>query len=410
MLKYTVKRLAQSLVTILLIATIVFLLMRCLPTDYYFTEEQLMKFTEEQKYAALEAAGLTDPIGTQLLHFYNDLLHLDFGTSRRIQNGASVVKVIGKKFGVSMRLGLISAGISLLVGIMLGILQTAFKDKVFDWIGTAYTVFVNAVPSLVSYSLVLVFGSKYLGFPTLYSTRNVGPSSVLPIVCLSLASIAGYALWTRRYMVDELTRDYIKLARVKGLSSSEIMFKHVLRNAMVPMVQYIPQSILLTVGGSLLMERFFSVPGMGPLLTDAIQRYDLNVVQTLVILYAVLGIVGVFMGDVLILQLQLLGFCHPELPQAQGRCRLPDPVPVPRHLLLHRTGHRQVRLSDAGDGFLSGLPEAQQRILVRHRQPRPRLLVSGVVRHSGVHPSGPPRCRGREHPRRHHRPDLGLCP
>ena len=222
MLKYTVKRLAQSLVTILLIATIVFLLMRCLPTDYYFTEEQLMKFTEEQKYAALEAAGLTDPIGTQLLHFYNDLLHLDFGTSRRIQNGASVVKVIGKKFGVSMRLGLISAGISLLVGIMLGILQTAFKDKVFDWIGTAYTVFVNAVPSLVSYSLVLVFGSKYLGFPTLYSTRNVGPSSVLPIVCLSLASIAGYALWTRRYMVDprlhqtgacqgpELPRDHVQ--------------------------------------------------------------------------------------------------------------------------------------------------------------------------------------------------------
>ena len=174
-------------------------------------------------------------------------------------------------------------------------------DKLLDWIGTAYTVFVNAVPSLVSYSLVLVLGSKYLGFPTLYSTRNVSASSVLPITCLSLASIAGYALWTRRYMVDELTRDYIKLARVKGLSSSEIMFKHVLRNAMVPMVQYIPQSILLTVGGSLLMERFFSVPGMGPLLTDAIQRYDLNVVQTLVILYAVLGIVGVFLGDVLMM-------------------------------------------------------------------------------------------------------------
>ena len=153
----------------------------------------------------------------------------------------------------------------------------------------------------IQMALVLVFGSKYLGFPTLYSTRNVGPSSVLPIVCLSLASIAGYALWTRRYMVDELTRDYIKLARVKGLSSREIMFKHVLRNAMVPMVQYIPQSILLTVGGSLLMERFFSVPGMGPLLTDAIQRYDLNVVQTLVIFYAVLDIAGVFLGDVLMM-------------------------------------------------------------------------------------------------------------
>ena len=299
MLKYTVKRLAQSLVTILLIATIVFLLMRCLPTDYYFTEEQLMKFTEEQKYAALEAAGLTDPIGTQLLNFYNDLLHLDFGTSRRIQNGASVVKVIGKKFGVSMRLGLISAGISLLVGIMLGILQTAFKDKVFDWIGTAYTVFVNAVPSLVSYSLVLVFGSKYLGFPTLYSTRNVGPSSVLPIVCLSLASIAGYALWTRRYMVDESNKDYVKLARAKGVPAADISRKHVFRNAFVPLVQFIPTSVILTLMGSLYVESLYSIPGMGGLLVTAIQNQDNTLVQALVLIYAAISILGLLVGDIL---------------------------------------------------------------------------------------------------------------
>ena len=126
-------------------------------------------------------------------------------------------------------------------------------------------------------------------------------SSILPIACLSLASIAGYALWTRRYMVDELTRDYIKLAKIKGLNTRQIMLKHVLRNAMVPMVQYIPASFLLTIGGSLLVERFFSVPGMGPLLTDAINRYDVNVVQTLVMFYAALGIVGVFLGDVLMM-------------------------------------------------------------------------------------------------------------
>ena len=79
--------------------------------------------------------------------------------------------------------------------------------------------------------------------------------------------------------VDELNKDYIKLARVKGLSSKRIMVTHVLRNAFVPLAQYIPYSILLTVGGSLLVERFFSVPGMGSLLTDAINRYDTNVVQ-----------------------------------------------------------------------------------------------------------------------------------
>ena len=92
---------------------------------------------------------------------------------------------------------------------------------------------------------------------------------ILPVACLSLSSIAGYALWTRRYMVDELNKDYIKLARVKGLSSKRIMVTHVLRNAFVPLAQYIPYSILLTVGGSLLVERFFSVPAMGSLLTQS---------------------------------------------------------------------------------------------------------------------------------------------
>ncbi len=301
MLKYTIRRLVESLITVLIIVTIVFLLLRLLPTDYYFTEEQLMKFTEEQKQEQLLAAGLLDPIPEQLMNFYNDVIHLDFGESRRIQNGVPVVKVIGDKFAISMQLGLIAIAISVVIGVPLGILQTSFKDRLPDHIVNVYTIFVNAVPSLVTYSLILIFGSRVLGLPSMYSTRNPGPSSILPIVCLSLGSIAWYALWVRRYMIDELNKDYIKLARVKGLSSRSIMVKHVLRNAFVPIAQYLPQSMLLTIGGSLLVERFFSVPGMGPLLTDSIQRYDTSVVQTLVMLYASLSILGVFLGDVLMM-------------------------------------------------------------------------------------------------------------
>ena len=301
MLKYTIKRLLESLVTVLIIVTIVFLLLRLLPTDYYFTEEQLMKFTEEQKQEQLLAAGLLDPIPEQLMNFYGDVIRLDFGESRRIQNGVSVVKVIGDKFQISMRMGIISIGISMVVGVLIGIIQTRYKDKVPDHIGTIYTIFVNSVPSLVSYSLVLIFGSRVLGLPSMYSTRNPGPSSILPIVCLSMGSSAWYALWTRRYMIDELNKDYIKLARVKGMETKKIMVSHVLRNAFVPIAQYLPQSLLLTIGGSLLVERFFSVPGMGPLLTDSIQRYDTSVVQTLVMLYATLSILGVFLGDVLMM-------------------------------------------------------------------------------------------------------------
>lgn len=301
MIKYTIKRLLQSIVTVLIIVTIVFLLLRMLPTDYYFTEEQLMKFTEEQKNEQLLAAGLLDPIPVQLFRFYGDLLHFDLGESRRIQNGVPVEEVIGGKFAISMRLGLTSLAISLVIGVAIGILQTRHKDRLFDHIGTAYTIFVNAVPGLVSYSLVLIFGSRVLGLPSMYSSRNPGPSSILPIVCLAMTSIAYYALWTRRYMIDELNKDYIKLARVKGMSTKTIMVKHVLRNAFVPIAQYLPASMLLTIGGSLLVERFFSVPGMGPLLTDSISRYDTNIVQALVILYASLGILGVFLGDVLMM-------------------------------------------------------------------------------------------------------------
>ena len=102
-------------------------------------------------------------------------------------------------------------------------------------------------------------------------------------------------------MIDEINKDYIKLARIKGMSTQNIMVKHVLRNAFVPLAQYLPAALLLTIGGSLLAERFFSVPGMGPLLIDSINRYDLNVVQALVILYSVLSIMGVFLGDVLMM-------------------------------------------------------------------------------------------------------------
>lgn len=303
MFKYTIKRLLQSVVTVLIVVTIVFLLMRMLPTDYFFTEDQLMKFTPEQKEEQLQAAGLLDPMPKQLVRYYGQLLKFDFGESRRIQNGVDVVSVIGDKFTISMKLGCTALVISLFVGILIGIIQTLNKDRILDHVGTAYTIFVNAVPSLVSYSLVLAFGSKVLGLPSLYSTRNPSETSILPIVCLSLASIASYALWTRRYMVDELNKDYIKLARVKGTSSAGIMIKHIFKNAFVPLAQYVPASFLYTIGGSLLVERFFSVPGMGPLLTDAIVRYDVNVVQTLVVLYAVLGTLGVFLGDILMMLL-----------------------------------------------------------------------------------------------------------
>ena len=298
MAKYVLKRLLQTFLTVLLVGCIVFLLMRMMPTDYFFTEDELMKLTEQQKHDRLEAQGYLDPIPEQLFRFFKGIFtEFDFGTSSRIQSGQPVTKLIASKFQISMKLGLIALGISLVIGVVLGILQARFKDGLFDHIGTAYTVFVNAVPSLVTYSLILAFGARVLGLPSMYSARKPGPSIILPIVCLSFGSIAGYMLWMRRYMVDELNKDYIRLAKLKGLGTQQVMYRHVFKNAFVPLAQYLPASILLTVGGSLLVERFFSVPGMGPMLTDSISRYDLNMIQCIVMFYASLGTLGVFLGD-----------------------------------------------------------------------------------------------------------------
>ena len=300
MAKYTLKRLLQSFFTIILVVSIVFLLLRMMPTEYYFTETELTKLTEEQKADRLKSAGLLDPPLEQLGRYLKGLLtELDMGESRRIQTGKPVADLIGSKFPVSMRVGLIALGISLVLGVAMGMVQARYKDGIFDKIGTAYTVLVNAVPALVLYSLILFFGARWLGLPSLYSARKPGPSMILPIICLTVGSTAGYMLWMRRYMVDELNKEYIRLAKLKGLSTRTVMYRHVMKNAFVPLAQYLPYSILLTVGGSLLVERFFSVPGMGPLLTDAITRYDLNVVVGVVLLYASLGIIGVFLGDVL---------------------------------------------------------------------------------------------------------------
>lgn len=298
MLKYSIKRLLQSLVTVLLIGTIVFLLMRALPTDYFFTEEEQNKLTQEEKNDRLEAAGLLDPIPQQLMRFYNQLLHGDLGTSNRLRIGMPVVDIVAERFPVSMKLGLISLGLSMLLGITLGILQVLNKDGVIDALGSAYTIISHAVPGLVMYSVIMIIGATAFGLPTVYSKRNLIQSCIMPIICLSLGSIGSYAMWVRRYMVDELNKDYLRLCLIKGMPRWDIMTKHVLKNAFVPLIVNVPRSIIMTLGGALLVERFFTIPGMGPLLVDAIGRYDTPLVQGLVIIYACLSIIGVFLGDV----------------------------------------------------------------------------------------------------------------
>ena len=422
MLKYTIKRLFQSLLTVLLVISAVFLLLRLLPTDYFFTEEQLIKLTDEQQEDLLRKNGYLDPPFVQLGNFYKNLvktehkahyfdsvnlvdnatfeisfldkgaaakvkpedvrferadgqpqdpaitvvaaavkadapntvvlttdnpvqkkinycmtvgdhngtftvrkegksvavkdekststmdylLHmrvwLNFGKSHRVQTGLDVTEIIGSKMAVSMKIGLAALAIALVIGVPMGIMQARYKDGILDGAGQAFTIFINAVPHLVTYFLVMIVGNRLFGLDIQYTVTNPR-SAILPMVALSMGSIASYMLWMRRYMVDELNKDYIRLAKLKGMSTTQVMFRHVMKNAFLPLAQYLPYSVLLTVGGSILVEKMFGVPGLGNLLPDAIAKYDSNLVIAVVSLYASLGIMGLFLGDVLMIVL-----------------------------------------------------------------------------------------------------------
>lgn len=143
-----------------------------------------------------------------------------------------------------------------------------------------------------------MYGTTLLNIPLLFNPNN-WRSWVLPVISMSLGNIAYYGMWLRRYMVDESNKDYVSLAKAKGASGGRIMFRHIFRNAFVPMVQYLPSSFLNTVIGSIYVESLYSIPGMGGLLVTVIKDNDNNMVQAIVLLYATVGVIGLLLGDIM---------------------------------------------------------------------------------------------------------------
>ncbi|MEG1774154.1 MAG: ABC transporter permease [Oscillospiraceae bacterium] len=302
MLKFTAKRLLQSLLTLFIVATV---LLRLMPESGYFGEEY-DKLDEGQREAILTQMGLRDPITTQLLNFYKGILHGDLGKSIVFRPNVAITKIIAPKIPYSVYFGLASITLGLVIGVPMGMMMARFRNGFLDKLGSGYVVLINAVPAAVYFLMIQLYVSKAFGLPMMFNDSK--PISwILPAFSMSLSGIAYYAMWVRRYMVDELNRDYIKLARAKGMTNSAIMYRHVIRNAFVPLAQYLPANILLTISGSIYVESLFSIPGMGGLIIAAIQRQDNTLVQALVLIYSSVGICGLFLGDI------LMALCDPRI-------------------------------------------------------------------------------------------------
>ena len=235
----------------MIILTVVFILVRQMPIEGYF--ENIDKLDDAVIQATLDKMGLNDPILVQLKNFFVRLFQGDLGTSARYSVGVPITEIIAAKAPISIRMGLLSMALSMALGIPLGSAMARSKNRLCDKFGTVFIVLVNAVPSAVYYIYIQSYGSMALGVSMLFDADN-WVSWILPVVSMSLGNIAYYAMWLRRYMVDELNKDYVRLARAKGVNSKDITKHHVFRNAFVPMIQYIPTSLLYTVGGSIYIE------------------------------------------------------------------------------------------------------------------------------------------------------------
>ena len=238
---------------------------------------------------------------------YTDLNPTTYARFVDNYTGVSSVKAGKSQMGYSFTIGIISTLISYILGLPIGVLMAKNKGKFADKLGTIYIVFIIAVPSLAYIFMFKAIGGSAFKLPTTFflDTDHVAQYGnliyILPIVSLALPPIAGLMQWTRRYMIDQTNSDYVKFARSGGLSEGEIFTKHIFKNAAIPIVHGIPGSVLGSLTGAIITERIYTVPGVGNVLTKAINAYDNNVIVGVTFFYAILSVISILLGDVLML-------------------------------------------------------------------------------------------------------------
>ena len=302
---YIMKRLLRSLLTLFIVVSVVFFLLRLMPVEGYFNNFD--KVTETQMKVSLANMGLDKPIPVQLRNFWRQILQGDLGISNKYRVKYPIAKIIAGKMPLSLQIGGLAFITALALGLPLGILmsksaRSKSRLRLTDKTGTIFIVIIQGIPTAIYALFIMMLGTpllrQWLSIPTLFKAANPG-SWILPVFTLALGNLSMYAMWLRRYMVDEGNKDYITLARAKGVSPGRVSRSHIFRNAMVPLAQYFPTSVVLILMGSLYVESLYSIPGMGGLLVDVIRRQDNTMVQALVLIYSAMSIVAVMVGDIL---------------------------------------------------------------------------------------------------------------
>lgn len=294
-LKYIGKRLLISVVTLFVILVVLFLIVKLLPGSPINNE----RLSEAQR-AAIEARyGLDQPVLTQFVNYVKNMLTGDFGVSYNMYKDMPVSSLVGSAAKISFLYGLSAVVIGGIFGTLLGVFAALHKNTIWDTLATVISVIGVSVPSFVFAMMILIlFASKLHIFPTQYSSMNPIGSSIMPVMALSVGVIANVARFTRTEMVSVINSEYMTLAEAKGLDSKTLIFKHALRNALIPVVTILGPILVNLMTGTMVVEKICGVPGLGKLLINSILSNDVNIILACSFLYAAMYIVMMLIIDV----------------------------------------------------------------------------------------------------------------
>ena len=294
-LKYIGKRLLISVVTLFVILVVLFLIVKLLPGSPINNE----RLSEAQR-AAIEARyGLDQPILTQFVNYVKNMLTGDFGVSYNMYKDMPVSSLVGSAAKISFLYGLSAVVIGGILGTLLGVFAALHKNTIWDTLATVISVIGVSVPSFVFAMMILIlFASKLHIFPTQYSSMNPIGSSIMPVMALSVGVIANVARFTRTEMVSVMNSEYMTLAEAKGLDSKTLIFKHALRNALIPVVTILGPILVNLMTGTMVVEKICGVPGLGKLLINSILSNDVNIILACSFLNAAMYIVMMLIIDV----------------------------------------------------------------------------------------------------------------
>ncbi len=290
--KYVVKRILLAVLTVFVICAITFFLMHAVPGGPFNKEKALSEAT----IAALNARyNLDKPVWQQFLLYMKNLFHGDFGVS--LKNGREIKAVIGESFPISARLGLSAMVVALFLGTVFGSTAALTRNKLPDRLIVFFSTLFTAVPSFILATLLLlVFCIRLKWVPVWSATSH---SYLLPILALSVYPMAYITRLSKTSMLDALSQDYIRTARAKGVSKFKMIFKHALRNSLIPVITYAGPQIAYIITGSMVIETIFTVGGLGSKFVSAINNRDYTLIMATTIFLAVLMVVANVICDLL---------------------------------------------------------------------------------------------------------------